>query len=266
MLDEIHKNYNWSLITINFHPTDSDASEFFLETKFKPYIQDFPIYINAIEYPDSQSQHYHCVIARDKNLDNAKILQKLSGKRFIKSLNLNNTIAKNAIDCKPLSTTADIYQSIGYCLKQPENILFTNILETDQQICYKAWLYASKEVLCKVDHVLEYKSVSKGDLLMYLYDTAKKYPDIPIPELPAYMVAKLKYSFISVKSLLNYSLLELRLKINPNLTEKINLQEETNDHYGAYEDMSKIEIIELCEKQQEEIDKLNWTLAFHKLN
>lgn len=262
MLDSLHDKYNWSLITINFHPTDMDGFQYFLETIYKPYIKEFPVYINTIEYPDTPQQHLHTVIARDKSKDNAKILQKITGKRFTKDLKLNNTEKDKAIQCDALSTVADIYNSIGYCVKQREKILFHNIPEDDLEMCYKSWLYASKDVICKVDNVLEYKNVSKGDLLMYLYDTAKKYPDIPVSELPAYMVAKLNFSFISVKSLLNYSLLELRLKLNPETYQKINLQEETNDHYGQYEEMSKIELIKLCEEQQKTIDKQNWSLAF----
>jgi REP element-mobilizing transposase RayT len=266
MLDQSHDKYNWSLITINFHPTDTDCFENFLETVYKPYIKNFPLYINTIEYPDTPNQHLHTVIARPKTLDNAKVLQKLTGKRFTKNLKLNNTNIKNAIDCQTLSTVSDIYQSIGYCVKQREKILFTNIPDEDLEVCYKSYIYASKDVICKVDHALEYKSVSKGDLLLYLYDAAKKFPDIPIPELPAYMVAKLNFSFIPVKSLLNYALLELRLKLKPELIESINLQEELNEHQGGYSELSKQELIKLCEKQQHRIDELEMAFNFHKIN
>lgn len=265
MLDQIHDKYNWSLITINFHPSDTDSFEYFLETIYKPYIKDFPLYINTVEYPDTPQQHLHTVIARDKKLDNSKILQKISGKRFTKSLKLNNTNTKNAIQCVALSTVSDVYQSIGYCIKQRENILFHNFEDPDLEMCYKSWLYASKDVICKVDNVLEYKSVSKGDLLLYLYDTAVKFPDIPVPELPAYMVSKLNFSFISVKSLLNYALLELRLKLNPETYERVNLQEEYSEHNGDYETMSKLEIIKECEAQKEKILELESILAFHSL-
>jgi len=263
MLDELHDKYNWSLITINFHPTDTDGFEYFLNTKYKPYIQEFPIYINTVEYPDTPNQHLHTVIARDKSLDNKKIEQKLKGKRFMKDLKLNNTNNKDAINVKALTTVADIYQSIGYCVKQREKILFHNIEESDLEMCYKSWLYASKDVICKVDNVLEYKNVSKGDLLLYLYDTAKKFPNIPIPELPAYMVAKLNFSFISVKSLLRYALLELRLKLKPELIEQINLQEELNEHQGGYSELSKQELIKLCEEQQQKISELESSIALN---
>jgi hypothetical protein len=101
---------------------------------------------------------------------------------------------------------------------------------------------------------------------MYLYDAAKKFPDIPIPELPAYMVAKLKFSFIPVKSLLNYALLELRLILNKNLIESINLQEELNEHQGGYSELSKQELIKLCEKQEHRINELEQAFNFHKIN
>lgn len=260
-LDLVYDQYNYSLITINFHPSDSDSSEYFLENIFKPYIATFPIYILVTEYPNSIEQHIHAVIARPKELDNSKVLQKITGKRFLSKLKLNNTQIKNAVDCKALSTITDFYQSIGYCIKQVKiDSTFTNICKSDLEMCYKSWLYVSKQLLCKVDNMLEYKSITKGTLLMYLYDAAKKHPEVPISELPSFMVAQLNFSFIGVKSLINYSLLELKLKLSPiqSNIEQINLQEETNKNHGLYIEMSKSELIETIEKLEHTIQDMEF--------
>jgi len=257
MLDENYEKYNWSLITINFHPTDTDAFEYFLNTTYKPYVKQFPIYINALEYPNTLYQHLHTVIARPKTLDNAKLRQKLSGKRFLKDLKLYNTKDINALDVKSLDTFADVCQSIGYCNKQRTTILFhSDIPQTDIDICYKAWLYSSKDVIHKVKHVLEYKNVSKGDLLLYLYDYHIEHPEIPLCMLESHLIANTKLSLAQIPlSILRAVRIELKLKLKLKSTHLFDYIE--NITHNEILPLDNTEYMELPKYQLiEEINKL----------
>ena len=109
---------------------------------------------------------------------------------------LSNTILSNAIDVKPLSTILDIYTTIGYVAKQSTTDIQTNLQTETIDAGRTALYHETKSPLCEVKHSIEYKTLSKGNVLLHLYSNAIENPDVPLRALPSFMVAYKNYSFI----------------------------------------------------------------------
>jgi S-adenosylmethionine hydrolase len=223
----------WSFITIRFHETDLEMFDHFCKNHFLPYISSNQYYLAGIEHPLSSERHLHAIIKNTTLRDNDKVKTKLSNMINSKKNLIYNTITANALDCKSVKANSDkrttqseeISRTIGYIVKSGNTDISTNIPQEDIEYGRKEYLINMKDPVCQVDHILQYKNIAKGNLLLYLYDAHIKHKDIPIQYLPSYMVKYMNVSFIAVKSLLSYALLELKLKIGSN-HEQIHLQTE----------------------------------------
>ena len=129
-----------------------------------------------------------------------------------------------AIDVKPLSTILDIYTTIGYVAKQSTTDIHTNLSDETVDAGRTALYHETKAPLCEVKHPIEYKTLSKGNVLLHLYNSAKENPNVPLRALPSFMVAHKNYSFYPLK--LKQVMLELKLKLNPEKYEQIDLIDE----------------------------------------
>jgi len=212
---EKHQKHNFALITINFHPTDMDAFNHFLNSYFLPYVIDAPLYVLTTEFNKTLSRHLHCVVGYDKNFarDINTIQKKLNGKKVKKILkNIYNT-DEVAFDIKPLqdnTKTQDkdrdtkfghVYTTIGYTIKQGTNYLQTNL--QDQEVleqCRLSYIDKMKTPFVQLENNYEHKQLSKGNILNYLYDASIKHPEIPIVQLENYTIQHLRYSYISISS------------------------------------------------------------------
>lgn len=223
----------WSFITIRFHETDLEMFDHFCKNTFLPYISSNQYYLAGIEHPLSSERHLHAIIKNTTLRDNDKVKTKLSNMINSKKNLILNTITANALDCKSVKANSDtrttqaeeISRTIGYIVKSGNTDISTNIPQEDIDFGRKEYIIKMKEPVCQVDNVLQYKNIAKGNLLLYLYDAHIKHKDIPLQYLPSYMVKHMNVSFITVKSLLSYALLELKLKIGGN-HEQIHLQNE----------------------------------------
>ena len=214
----------WSFITIRFHETDLEMFDHFCKNNFLPYISSNQYYLAGIEHPLSSERHLHAIIKNTTLRDNDKVKTKLSNMINSKKNKIYNTITANALDCKSVKQD-EVSNTIGYIVKSGNTDISTNIPQEDIEYGRKEYLINMKDPVCQVDHILQYKNIAKGNLLLYLYDAHIKHKDIPIQYLPSYMVKYMNVSFIAVKSLLSYALLELKLKIGSN-HEQIELSTE----------------------------------------
>jgi hypothetical protein len=215
----------WSFITIRFHETDNEMFDHFSKHIFLPYISSNEYYLAGMEYPLSSERHLHAIIKNTTVRDNDKVKQKINNMIKSKKNKIFNTLLENALDCKAIQGSLDIYSTIGYITKSSKTDISTNISEQEIEAGKVAYYHEAKQPVAQVDNVLEYKNIAKGNLLLYLYDAHIKHKDIPLQYLPSYMVKYMNVSFITVKSLLSYALLELKLKIGGN-HEQIHLQNE----------------------------------------
>lgn len=224
----------WSFITIRFHETDMVLFDHIYNSILVPFFKKNEYYITGIENPGTTERHCHCVIknttCRKKygnvyKFENNKVQDKINTIITSKKNILYNTLPQNALDCANLPELTDKEHSIGYIRKQLNTDIQTNIPEEAIDYCRQSYILQSKKIVCPVDNPIEYKNLSKGNMLLYLYDAHVKFPDINLNSLPSYMVKYMNVSFISCKSLLNYALLELKIKISSDkkVIDKINL-------------------------------------------
>jgi len=253
---------NWSFITIRFHETDVVTFDHFHKFILIPYIESNETYLIGIEHPTTSERHLHAVIKNTTSRDNDKVKQKIKNLVKSKKNNIWNTITDNAVDVKPLKSNLDIYSTIGYVAKQSTTDIQSNIPEEEIDAGRSAYYHESKTPICQVENILEYKSLSKGNLLLYLYDAHIKHKDIPLKTLPSYMVKYMNVSFISCKSLLKYAMLELKLKIGydeksidlENEFDKNDAEELIQNNYDLINSdnikqlLTKIEILEFQNK------------------
>ena len=224
MTEDLNTENPWSFITIRFHETDIEMFDHFVKYIFIPYLKTNYQYISGVEFPDTTERHLHAVIKNTTSKDNSKVRQKIHNMCLGKKNKLSNTILVNAIDVKPLPTILDIYTTIGYVAKQSSTDIQTNLLSSQVEAGRTALYHETKAPLCQVEHNLEYKTLSKGNVLLHLYNAAKANPDIPLVQLPSFMVAYKKYSFYPLK--LKQVMLELKLKLYPEKYVSIDLSEE----------------------------------------
>lgn len=218
-------NGKWSFITIRFHETDVVTFDHFTKFILNPYILSNELYIIGIELQDTSERHLHAVIKNTTSRDNDKVKQKITNLVKSKKNNIWNTITDKAVDVKPLKSNLDIYSTIGYVAKQSKTDIQTNIPAEEVDAGRKAYYQESKMPVAQVDNNLEYKNLSKGNLLLYLYDAHIKHPQIPLTVLPSYMVKHMNISFGLCYKQLKYYLLELKLKLGRDENE-INLVDE----------------------------------------
>lgn len=204
---------NWSFITVRFHETDLVTFDHFTKFILIPYLISNEIFHIGIEHEETSERHLHAVIKNTTSRDNDKVKQKINNLVKSKKNNIYNTITDNAVDVKPLKSNLDIYSTIGYVAKQSKTDVQSNIPTEEIDAGRKAYYQESKMPVAEVKNNLEYKSLSKGNLLLYLYDAHVRFPQISLKTLPSYMVKYMNVSFISCKSLLKYAMLELKLKI-----------------------------------------------------
>lgn len=263
---------NFSFITIRFHETDLEAFDNFYKYLFLPYIQGNLLYISGIEYPDTAERHCHAVIKNTTSKDNSKVLQKIQNLYNSKKNKMLNTLIQNAIDVKSVTrynpkSEESKYTSkqcaIGYILKQSKTVISTNISEEMLDECRVAYYHEAKVPFCEVKHNLEYKNLSKGNMLLHMWNAHKDNPTVKIRDLPSLMVARLNYSFLSCQSSIRSAKLELKLKIEDTgsdfaykkicLAESVDMGEMPEladaNMYHAHSDqikvlLSKIEILE----------------------
>lgn len=212
---EKHNKHNFCLITINFHPSDMDSFNTFLNSIFLPYVIEAPLYALTTEFNESLSRHLHCVVGYDKNFarDIDKIKTKLNGKKIKKILSKVYNTDECGFDIKPLqdNTSSDdedkdtkfghVYTTIGYCIKQGTRYLQTNI--KDEKVleqCRIAYIDKVKKPIVQLENNYEHKQLSKGNILNYIYDASIKHPNIPIVQLENYTIKHMKYSYISISS------------------------------------------------------------------
>lgn len=226
----------WSFITIRFHETDIKLFDHFVKMIFIPYIVKNESYIVGIEHPNSSERHLHAVIKNTTVKDNSKVRQKINTMINSKKNNIVNTLLSNALDVKSLPKIVDIYTTIGYVSKQSSTLIITNIKEEFIDAGKVALYHETKEPICSVNNIIQYKNITKGNLLLHLYSCHVDNPLIAVEYLPSYMVKHLKYSFIGCKSLLRYALLELRLIIDNKKHDQIVLSEEFNYQIENLED------------------------------
>jgi len=223
-MNELNTEKTWSFITIRFHETDLEMFDHFVKFIFTPYIVSNEQYISGIEHPGTNERHLHAVIKNSTSKDNSKVRQKIHNMCLGKKNKLSNTILVNAIDVKSLPTILDIYTTIGYVAKQSKSDIQTNLSASQVDAGRTALYHETKTPICQVEHSLEYKTVSKGNVLLHLYNAAKLNPNIPLRALPSFMVAYLNYSFYPLK--LKQVMLELKLKLFPEKYESIDLIDE----------------------------------------
>lgn len=277
---EKHQKHNFALITINFHPTDMDAFNHFLNSYFLPYIIDAPLYVLTTEYDQTLSRHLHCVIGYDKNFarDIEKIKVKLNAKKVKKILkNIYNT-DEVAFDVKPLqdnTKTQDkdrdtkfghVYTTIGYTIKQGTNNLQTNI--QDQEVleqCRLSYIDKMKKPIIQLENNYEHKQLSKGNILNYLYDASIKHPEIPIVQLENYTIQHMKYSYISISQYQKtQALKELNIvrSKDSKIYEKYENEEKNlilplqKNSKNKYENDSHYSLVEQCIIKDEKINQL----------
>lgn len=246
MTNELKTEKPWSFITIRFHETDLEMFDHFVKFIFTPYIVSNEQYICGIEHPETNERHLHAVIKNTTSKDNSKVRQKIHNMCLGKKNKLSNTILVNAIDVKPLPTILDIYTTIGYVAKQSKSDIQTNLSASQVDSGRTALYHETKAPLCQVEHNIEYKTLSKGNVLLHLYNSAKLNPNIPLRALPSFMVAHLNYSFYPLK--LKQVMLELKLKLFPEKYESIDLidefdYEETNLIIQDNHDLQNKEVI-----------------------
>lgn len=257
---------NWSFITVRFHETDLVTFDHFTKMILIPYILTNEYYVIGIEHPSTSERHLHAVLKNTTSRDNDKVRQKVNNLVKSKKNNIWNTIQANAVDCKSLKTTLDIYSTIGYICKQSGTDIQTNIPEKEIEAGRTAFYHESKTPVAQVDNVIEYKNIQKGNLLLYLYDAHIKYPNIKLRLLPSYMVKFMNVSFGLCYKQLNYYLMELKLKLGGDenrilLNDEIDLSEPSGSglnpddcsYHHEYNDkmkdlLQKIEILEIKNK------------------
>jgi hypothetical protein len=224
MTSDLNTDNSWSFITIRFHETDIEMFDHFVKYIFIPYIKTNQQYIIGIEFPDSNERHLHAVLKNTTSKDNSKVRQKIHNMCLGKKNKLSNTILVNAIDVKPLPSILDIYTTIGYVAKQSTSDIQTNLPSETIDAGRTALYHETKAPLCEVKHNLKYKTLSKGNVLLHLYNNAIEHPDVPLRSLPSFMVAYKNYSFYPLK--LKQVMLELKCKLNPAKYEQIDMIDE----------------------------------------
>jgi len=257
----------WSFITIRFHETDLPLFDHFSTHIFLPYISSNEYYLVGKEHPSSSERHLHAIIKNTTVRDNDKVKQKLSNMLKSKKNKMYNTLLENALDCKAVQGSLDIYSTIGYIVKSSETDISTNLPQSEIEAGRVAYYHEAKQPVAQVDNVLEYKNIAKGNLLLYLWDAHIKHPNIKLSILPSYMVKYMNVSFGLCYKQLNYYLMELKLKLGGDenkilLKDEIDLSESSKEGYypddcnyhHQYQDqvktlLQKIEILEIRNQQ-----------------
>lgn len=257
----------WSFITIRFHETDNEMFDHFSKHIFLPYISSNEYYLAGMEHPLSSERHLHAIIKNTTVRDNDKVKQKINNMIKSKKNKIFNTLLENALDCKAIQGSLDIYSTIGYIVKSSKTDVSTNIRDEEIEAGRVAYYHEAKQPVAQVDNILEYKNIQKGNLLLYLYDAHIKHPDVKLSILPSYMVKYMNVSFGLCYKQLNYYLMELKLKLGGDesrilLKDEIDLSEQSAsgfnpddcNYHHEYQDqvkklLQKIEILEI-EKQQ----------------
>ncbi len=224
-LDDNLSKLKFAFITINYHPTDIESFNIYLTTIFLPYIKQSEIYNLSTEYDDTAQRHLHCVLGYTNDFATSldKIRQYLSGKKRLAPLHKIYNTNENAFQFDYISKddTFDVYKTIGYCFKSAPENYYSNMSQSDIDACYKAYLYSESKPIAPINHNIEHKQISKGNLLAYLYDSYKKSDLEPyeLPVLEAYMIQYHKLSFINISDKQKIQgLKELKLRISENPT------------------------------------------------
>lgn len=276
---------NFSLITINFHPTDMEAFDFFVNTIFKPnFVFKCPLYCGTLEYDETLNRHLHFVLGYTKNdiKDNFDLRRQLNGTKIKNILKIKNTeFDAVGINCKSLNKpseedlkenpnfikSVEVMKSIGYCLKEDNKNYLTNISQEDLEACYQAYIFSCKKHIGMLENELEYKLLSVGNLLSYMFDSFKKsgMDKTDLPLLETYMIQHHKLSFLKITDKQKTQALkelELHITENPNeyrkyktetaeFLEKYSAVEEEYDSYVCPKKEMIKEIIYLRKKIQE---------------
>lgn len=252
---EINK-LNFFLITINFHPTDIEAFDFFYKTIFLPnFAFKCQIYCGTIEYDNTLNRHLHFVLGCTKDIfqEADKLRTKLNGEKIKKILKIKNTefeeigIKVDGLN-KPKKDkpnphfikSVEVMKSIGYCLKEDNKNYITNLSQEDLETCYQSYIFSCKKHIGMLDNNLEYKLLSTGNLLSYMYDSYKKSKmDIAdIPMLEAYMIQHHKLSFIKITDKQKtQALKELELHITENPREYQKYKTDTEQYLSQSKDI-----------------------------
>lgn len=231
---------NFSLITINFHPTDMEAFDFFVNTIFKPnFVFKSPLYCGTLEYDKTLNRHLHFVLGYTNNdfKDNTALRVKLNGTKIKNILKIKNTEFESVgINCKSLNKpseeeakenpnfikSVEVMKSIGYCLKEDNKNYLTNLSQEDLEASFQAYIFSCKKHIGMLENNLEYKILSVGNLLSYMFDSYKK-SGMDISELPyleTYMIQHHKLSFIKInEKQKTQALKELQLHLTENKNE-----------------------------------------------
>lgn len=236
----------FAFITINYHPTDIDSFNVFFNSIFLPYIKGAEIYCCSTEYDGTAQRHLHCVLGYTSKFAPSvdRIKQRLSGKKILAKLDkIYNTKDENAFEFEPIAKedTFEIYKTTGYCMKCSPEHLYTNMLKEDQDACYKAYLYSESKPIAPINHQIEHKQVSKGNLLSYMYDSYVKGDFTPseIPVLESYMIQHCKLSFVNISQNQKcQALRELSLRLSENKNEYVKYK---TDGYENIDDIKDIE-------------------------
>lgn len=241
-LPEQLNQLNFSLITIRFHPTDMKAFDFFYNTIFlSNYVYKCQVYCGTIEYDKTLDRHLHFVLGYTRNewSDNDRLRRDLNGMKNYKVLKIKNTEFESCgINCKTLNKyspdkdepedkllkdnfikSVAVMKSIGYCLKEDNKNYITNVSKKDLEKSYQAYIFSCKKHIGLLDNDLEYKILTVGNLLSYMYDSFKK-SDMDLDDLPmleAYMIQHHKLCFLKITDKQKtQALKELELHITKN--------------------------------------------------
>lgn len=278
---------NFSLITINFHPTDMEAFDFFINTIFYPnFVYKSSLYCGTIEFDKTLNRHLHFVIGYTNNefKDNDRLKRSLNSVKIKKALKIKNTEYEGiGIDVKQLNKpdgeienfikSVEVMKSIGYCLKENNKNYVTNISQKDLEASFQAYIFTCKKQVGMLDNNIEYKLLSPGNLLSYMYDSYKKSGmDISdISMLETYMIQHHKLSFIKISEKQKTQALkelELHVTTNPDeyrkyktqteeyLDQSLDIEAEYDGYINPKSEMIK-EIIYLRKKIKELNEKKN---------
>lgn len=236
----------FAFITINYHPTDIDSFNVFFNSIFLPYIKGAEIYNCSTEFDGTAQRHLHCVLGYTSKFAPSidRIRQRLSGKKILAKLDkIYNTKDENAFkfDYLDNSDTFEIYKTIGYCFKSGAEYIYTNMIKEDVDATYKAYLYSESKPIAPINHNIEHKQLSKGNLLSYMYDSYVKgdFTVSDIPVLESYMIQHCKLSFVNISQNQKcQALRELNLRLSENKNEYVKYK---TDGYENIDDIKDIE-------------------------
>lgn len=251
-------NLNFFLITVNFHPTDMEAFDYFYKTIFLPnFVYKCQLYCGTIEFDNTLNRHLHFVLGCTKDIfqEADKLRTKLNAEKIKKVLKIKNTefeevgIQVDGLN-KPKRNKPDphfiksveVMKSIGYCLKENNQNHLTNLKTDDLESCYQSYIFSCKKSIGMLDNDLEYKLLTIGSLLSYMYDSYKKSEmDITdIPMLEAFMIQHHKLSFIKITDKQKtQALKELELHVTENPNEYKKYKTDTEQYISQSKDIEK---------------------------